>query len=194
MPPYRIAVDVDEVLCPFVYTMSKWARRKVPKGKYAYDYAKMFKMERKHTQDMVYLFYQSDEFKKMKPLELSRLYLDNIKKGNKKMYALTGRQRICEHETIKWINNWYPGVFDDVILTDSYTQNEISKADICKSLAITVLVDDNYKTCLDCMDVGVNAINYVGDPIYPWCISSIISAKNWAEIDAKIKGGSNIYF
>ena len=194
MHPYRIAVDIDEVLCPFVHTMAKWSKRKIPKGKYPYDYAIMFKISRNEAQRMVYSFYDSDEFKEMKPLELSRLYLDNIKKDTKKIYAVTGRQRVCELDTIHWINKWYPGIFDDVILTDSYTQREIAKADVCKSLAISVMIDDNYKTCVECMDVGINAINYVGEPMYPWAMTSVISCKNWAEVDAKLKRGSNIYF
>ena len=70
-------------------------------------------------------------------------------------------------------------IFNDVILTNSYTPNEIHKADICRALNIGLIIDDNKGICDTCIENGVNALNFVGEDVYPWCEESEISIKGW---------------
>jgi hypothetical protein len=107
-----------------------------------------------------------------------------LKERYNKMYVLTGRQDIAREETETWIDTYFPGVFDDVILTNSYTPNEIHKADICRALNIGLIIDDNKSICDKCIENGVRALNFIGDEdnIYPWCEESDISIQGWNEV------------
>jgi len=51
--------------------------------------------------------------------------------------------------------------------------------DICRSLALDTIIDDNIDICLQCMESGMDAINFVGDDVYPWCQESDISMRGW---------------
>jgi hypothetical protein len=83
------------------------------------------------------------------------------------MYIVTGRQDTVRDETEAWIQTYFPYVFDDVILTNSYTPHEVKKSDICRALNIGLIIDDNKGICDQCIEAGTNALNFIGDDIYP---------------------------
>jgi len=68
-----------------------------------------------------------------------------------------------EKKLEKWIDMYFPHMFDDVILTNSYTSNEIHKAEICHALDIGLIIDDNKAICDKCIETGVRALNFIGD-------------------------------
>ena len=104
------------------------------------------------------------------------------------MYVVTGRQDVVRDETETWIESFFPGVFDDVILTNSFTPNEIHKANICRALNIGLIIDDNKSICDRCINDGVKALNYIGeDEIYPWCEESDISIRDWTNYVNELK-------
>jgi len=179
---HRIAIDIDEVLVPFVKPMARWRGLKMPtQPKYEYVYREMFNISEEESRDMVETFYNTKEFINLEPIPYSRDAMYRMKRSSPKIYALSGRQNFSREKTEYWLSHHFPNVFSDVILTDSYTKDEISKADICRSLAINVLIDDNFHTCVDCMKSGVKAINFIGydEKIYPWCYESNISKMGW---------------
>lgn len=182
----RVAIDIDEVLVKFLYPMAKYhnlSHKLNNKPKYSYVYREIFEIDEINSQEMVREFYQSNDFKNLQPIPGSQLAMNNLRQINKKMYVLTGRQDIVREETEKWIDKYFPDVFDDVILTNSYTPNEIHKVDICHALNIGLLIDDNKSICDSCISNNVNALNYIGEKneIYPWCEKSDISIKGWTK-------------
>ena len=78
---------------------------------------------------------------------------------------------------------YFPDVFDDVILTNSFTPNEIPKVDICRALSIGCIIDDSYDTCFQCQEAGILAANFVGTHTYPWCEESDIAMHGWRDRD-----------
>jgi len=75
----RVAVDIDEVLCPFLDTMSKWKypNFKAPQ-RHPYHYAKLFGISRQESKKMVDSFYFSYDFKNMKPFPESQVHLRQL--------------------------------------------------------------------------------------------------------------------
>jgi 5'(3')-deoxyribonucleotidase len=130
---------------------------------------------------MVREFYDSEAFANMTPIEDSLKALTELKKDNK-LFIVTGRQEIVRNKTEKWVHDNFPGIFSDVIMTNSFTRDEVSKADVCKMLNIGVMIDDNFGVCQDCLDNKIGAVNFIGDPVYPWCEESIISVKTWKSV------------
>jgi len=95
------------------------------------------------------------------------------------MYIVTGRQEMVRETTELWIERFFPGVFDDIILTNSFTENEIKKVDVCRALGIGCIIDDIGQTCDECIESGMDAIHFIGDEVYPWCEPSEISMRGW---------------
>ena len=105
-----------------------------------------------------------------------------IRRNVEKMYIVTGRQDVVRKDTELWIDYFFPGIFDDVILTNSYTPNEVKKVDICRALNIGIIIDDNKSICDACIESGMTAVNFIGshkEDMYPWCEESEISLKGW---------------
>ena len=179
----RIAVDVDEVLTPFVGTMMSWKPPKKSLSKfYPYLYRKIWDITEEESTRMVRDFYETEEFSKLQPMKDSVEVLGRLKNKGATLYVMTGRQDCVRQKTEKWVETNFPGIFTDVVLTNSFTPQEISKEYMCNVLHIGLIIDDNIQTCVRCFDKGTSAINFIGDPMYPWCYPNRISVKSWRDI------------
>jgi len=179
----RIAVDVDEVLVAFLFPMATWRGLKLPKmDKYPYLYRDIFSIPEPESKKMVRAFYSSQSFKNLKPLPGAYSALSRLRQDADKIYVVTGRQSIARETTEWWLNKYFPDIFDDLILTNSFTPLEVNKADICRSLALDTMIDDNIGICTDCINNGINAIHFVGEDVYPWCEETNISVRSWDEV------------
>jgi len=176
----KIAIDIDEVLVHLLNPMAKRRGVKLPKNKkYNYLYREVFNCTEEESQVILHDFYMSEDFRKLKPIEGSQLAMNNLNTIFDKMYIITGRQEIVREPTELWIEHFFPGVFDDVILTNSFTPHEVKKSDICRALNIGLIIDDNKGICDQCIEAGTDALNFVGEDVYPWCEESEISIKGW---------------
>jgi 5'(3')-deoxyribonucleotidase len=178
----RIAIDIDEVLAPFLPTMKRWRPPQVyVPPKHRYVYREIYNISERESTKMVRDFYDSEEFAKMPPIKNAIDAMIELKKSNK-LYIVTGRQDIVRNKTEKWVHDNFPGIFSDVIMTNSFTRNEIPKSDVCKMLNIGLMIDDNMAVCRDCMDEKIAAANFIGDPVYPWCEETTISVRSWRDV------------
>ena len=185
MRPTRIAVDIDEVLCPFFHPMAKRVGKTPPTKHHPYIYSKALGITEPESRVMVREFYESEDFKNLKPLKHSAYVLYKLKDMNHKIYAVTGRQTVAREGTEEWLNKHFTGVFDDLVLTNSFTVDEVPKSRLCQILNISTIIDDNFQTCVDCHKKGIEAIHYVGEPMYLWCHErhpDIKTASNWLEV------------
>jgi 5'(3')-deoxyribonucleotidase len=181
----RIAIDLDEVLVPFLRPLANYHRRELPKGKHPYVFRQVFDCTFEEAQELIYDYYKSPEFLFTKPIIGSQRVMATFRRQVNKMYIVTGRQEACREQTELWVERHFPGIFDDVILTNSYTEHEISKVDICRALAIGCIIDDSHETCEQCWDNNILAVNFVGDgeDIYPWCEETQHSMNGWLDVN-----------
>ena len=175
----RIAIDIDEVLVPFLSPMAKYHNKSISKTRYSYVYRDIFDITEEESQKMVQEFYKSQAFTQLTPMRGAQQAMYKLRRGADKLYIVTGRQDTVRDETEDWIDTFFPNIFDDVILTNSYTPHEVKKSDICRALNIGLIIDDNKGICDQCIEAGTDALNFVGDEIYPWCEESEISIKGW---------------
>ena len=182
----KIAVDIDEVLCPFFHPMINRANRSPPVAKrYPYIYQKALGITDDESRDMIKDFYRSEEFKNLPPFKNADFALNQLKRQGMKLYAVTGRQDVSRKATEEWLDRFFPRAFEELVMTNSYTPNEIPKADLCLAMNIQSIIDDNLQTCVECHGKGIEAIHYVGDPTYPWCHDTypgINRSSNWLEV------------
>tara|TARA_R110001592_G_scaffold51_1_gene271 strand:- start:579 stop:1178 length:600 start_codon:yes stop_codon:yes gene_type:complete len=177
-----IAVDIDEVLCPFLFPLMKWKKFTPKSKKYPYHYSKIMDISEQDSQKMVQEFYNSEDFAVLKPLMGAQAGIAYLKNRGHKLYAVTGRQTSVHHKTEAWLNTYFPYAFDDLVITNSFTPYEVPKSDICRSLNIGLIIDDNLGTCMDCECNHIHAVNFVGDPVYPWCEKNELSVQRWDDI------------
>ena len=183
----RIAVDLDEVLCPMLLYLKRFQERRsnkkynFPSKKYDYNYSKLFKMNELDAKYMVRDFYESYEAFWMPTMENSRPVMQHLSKTNK-LYIVTGRQHYARELTQDFVNKYFKDVFSDVILTNSYSLygDEVSKSDYCKYLGVDVLIDDSESTVQDCINNDIEGILFGK---YPWNSDSQIT-----RIDKHIDG------
>lgn len=181
----RVAIDVDEVLVKFLFPMAKHnhkIHKLRSKPKYNYVYREIFDIDEVTSRKMVQEFYKSKDFLDLIPIPGSQKAMYKLRRGTNKMYIVTGRQDSVREETETWIETYFPNIFDDVILTNSYTPHEVKKSDICRALNIGLIIDDNKDICDQCIEAGTDAINFIGGDIYPWCEENEISLKRWDEL------------
>jgi 5'(3')-deoxyribonucleotidase len=182
----KIAVDIDEVLCPFFHPMINRANRAPPVAKrYPYVYQKALGITDDESREMIQEFYKSKEFSNLPKLKNAEYALYQMKRQGYKLYAVTGRQIESRKATEYWVHKNFGNIFDDLVLTNSYTPTELPKVDVCLAMGISSIIDDNFKICKECSDKGIKAINYTGEPTYPWCHDkdpNIVRCANWLEV------------
>lgn len=183
-----IAIDVDEVLMPLAAPLVKWARTKDPRihkpitRKYPYNYGVMMNKSQVEAQKLLYEFYKTSSFLDIKPILGAPSGLRILKQKGHKLYVVTGRQNYVKDETVYWVEKHFPNMFEDIILTNSYTTMEVPKMTVCKDLKADMIIDDNYFTCVQCHQHGVDAVNFVGTPMYPWCEPNPLAIATWSDI------------
>ena len=180
----RIAIDIDEVLMAFVEPMAQWKGLKMPRRRgYAYVYRDMFKISEFESQKMVLDFYESRAFEMIEPTEGAQEAVARIRNSATKVYAVTGRQQPVREKTEDWLALHFPGVFDDLVLTNSFTEHEVAKVDVCRGLDLDTIIDDSELNCLSCAYGGMTAIHFAGSrgALYPWCDCSENSVLGWEE-------------
>ena len=177
-----IAVDIDEVLCPFFKPFMKWRKVTPTTKKYPYRFPEVMKISNTRSKSLVSQFYETDEFKLLEPIKGSQNGLAYLKGLGYKVYAVSGRQSVARGETEKWLDLYFPHTVDDLILTNSYTVNNIPKNNMCHALGANIIIDDNLDICNECVMDGIRALNFIGDPVYPWCDDNPRAVRTWTDV------------
>ena len=73
------------------------------------------------------------------------------------LYAITARGEPVKHATEKWIQKYFPNLFDEIIFCNHYrdAHPHFSKEEICKQKEIKLFVEDNPKYAIDLETVGI---------------------------------------
>lgn len=87
--------------------------------------------------------------------------------------------------TQKWIEKYYPDLFDDIIYANHFTKEDKTKSELCKENDIFVMVEDNFDYALELAENGIKT--YLLEK--PWNKDifknhkNIIKVKSWQEIN-----------
>ncbi len=194
---HRIAIDIDEVLCPFFRPMVKRVGKTPPTRPHPYVYHRALNISEEESKKMVREFYESEEFKNLEPFKNADYTLYQLKDRGYRLYAMTGRQSVAREATERWLNTHFPYAFDDLVMTNSYTMDEIPKSKLCLAMDISTIIDDSFETCFGCKTKGIDVINFIGSPMYPWCHArepDISIASDWLGVLNEFPSGetSNI--
>lgn len=184
----RIGIDIDDVLVDTAPTLVDFINCREGtdfKIKEAHQFRlwTFFKCSREESIKKIYVFFESDVFINMQPLN-GAVEGINFLKESYELFAITSRDEKVKEKSLKWINNFFNSKFNEVIFTNQLSKEGFvrTKAEICKELGIKILIEDRRKYALDCAENGIKV--FLMDK--PWNQNckheNITRVKNWNEI------------
>lgn len=118
------------------------------------------------------MFFESDEFKNLTPIKGSFEVLKNLKQKYR-LVVVTSRQSILEMQTKEFLNKYYPGIFDEVLLGNHYggfsfskelilsiEGKKRSKPEMCKEVGAKLLIDDSFHYCTECATADIKVCQH----------------------------------
>lgn len=182
-----IAVDFDEVLFPLFIEYANYFQKKHHRKvrlplEYPYHYATALNTSYDNAQEILGKFFVSPEHTNLKPIAGSVRTLKKLKEDGWDLAVVTARPKVVASQTQYLLDEHFDGMFSEVIYCNHYTPFKVPKYKICESMGARVIVDDSHTNCLECLDIGMGAVNFVGNPVYPWCKESKISARTWDDV------------
>jgi uncharacterized HAD superfamily protein len=137
-------------------------------------------------------FFDEDQIIHLHPIEGALKAINDLKKHGHELWIVTGRKTRDIEQTERWLTHHLPGIFNGVHYANFFELGDgakpLKKWDICKKLGITVMIDDNLPTAIDCARVGIRSLlldypwNQSDEPLPPG-ITRIFS---WSEIVREI--------
>ncbi|GAC1386465.1 MAG: hypothetical protein NVS1B7_4780 [Candidatus Saccharimonadales bacterium] len=185
-----IAVDVDEVLFPFLdefitYHDNKYGSRLHKDLFYTYDFDQPLGLPQAETTKRVYEFLDYIDEIPVDPLETA---CSSIAKLATKydLAIVTARHSQFERLTANWLSEHFPAIFKQVraIGYAAIIEQPLTKAAVCQELKAIALIDDSITHVTQCADAGIEGILF-GD--YPWNRIPIVKpgvfkCENWNKV------------
>lgn len=118
------------------------------------------------------------------PVNWSIEKLKQLKNNWNKLIIVTARiEDIFWEYTKKWVENYFPNIFDEIIFTDHFSDKHRDKWDVASELWIEFMIEDNYDYALNLAEKWVKT--YVLEK--PWNYhrsefhENIVKINNWSE-------------
>jgi hypothetical protein len=83
-----------------------------------------------------------------------------VASGKYKVYAVTSRELFMESETRRWVDRYYQGIFEDIVLLGHVRTARQTKGEACREIGASKLFDDNIGHCLSAVECGVSPVLY----------------------------------
>ncbi|XP_042468976.1 uncharacterized protein LOC122051770 isoform X1 [Zingiber officinale] len=195
-----VAVDVDEVLGSFLSALNKFIADRYSSNHsvaeyFVYEFFKIWKCSRAEADIRVHEFFKTSYFKSgIFPIPGARHTLRNLSTFCN-LSVVTSRQNAIKDHTLEWIEEHYPGLFQEIHFGNHFALDGVSrpKSEICRSLGAHVLIDDNPKYALECAEIGIRVLLFDYDNSYPWCKSCsstshplVTKVHNWQEVELQL--------
>lgn len=185
-----LAVDVDEVLYPFVPTFLDFHNRMHGttltaadvKSYYFHDILGITSQAFRERIDA----YELEDDEQIEPIEYAKAAIKSLS-TRFDLVILTARHKRVAARTGKWIARHFADAFQDMYHV-GYAPGEskrVSKAEICTQIGARALIDDSPVNLEGCVQVGVEGVMF-GE--YPWTLRSnlpagIIHKANWPAVE-----------
>ncbi|KIK71372.1 hypothetical protein GYMLUDRAFT_33525 [Collybiopsis luxurians FD-317 M1] len=160
-----IACDLDDVLCQTNAAVAQWHNEEYGTNMtlddfyYFYYWKNPYWGSLQETYKKVRNFYATTQLYDAIPVPGAREGVQALHDMGFKLIIVTARSQEVKEETCKWVDRWFPGLFDSVIYTGQFKMTEdgqkntsvtikLSKAQVCADLKAQVLIDDSSENAL----------------------------------------------
>lgn len=185
-----IAVDIDEVLFPFVDEFIKYHNNRfltsLRKDQFhTYEFSKPLNLGISETVERIYAFFKQLDSNAIKPFEESKKAIAKLLKYYD-LAVVTARHPQFEAISIKWLKEHYGNSFADIthIGYAPIMEKPKTKAEVCLEIGAVALIDDSIDHVLQCSELDIEGILF-GD--YPWnqvssLPSNVIRCPDWQNV------------
>lgn len=192
----KIGIDIDDVLAAFNsgfinYYNKTFATNYRYEDLSDYNYSVLIKdIDPDTIFERVFEFVYSPDFEQVETIKGSQEGINSLK-GNQ-LYVITSRSTDIQDSTLNWLNKNFTG-FEDVIFTNSFTQNKTLKAEkkseVGRRLGIEFMVEDAIHHAEDLAYNGIKVALLDA----PWNRSMkdhelVTRAKTWNDVIKQING------
>lgn len=192
-----IAVDLDDVLAHSAEGFVAYSNRKWSSQLEASDYSENW--------PELWGVAPEEALARARQLETSGAFLEYASIGHalpmlrslKRRYRLiilTSRRRVTGDGTRNWLEQHFPGIFEDVQFAGIWEGDDVAaavhrtKAEACHSLAADFLIDDQPKHCIGAAEAGIPALLF-GD--YSWNVDH--DAVSLPELVTRVSDWHQVY-
>lgn len=184
-----IAIDIDEVLFPFVEAFvvennTKYKTDLTPEDFFTYEFHEVLGLDIQETFKRVYAVHHAG-YDNYLPLDGSVDALGRLA-NSFDLVIVTARNPRFAEATGAWLDSHFGGIFNKMIAIGhpAEVSKPQAKAALCVELDAVALVDDSIKHVSRCEEYGIQGILF-GD--YPWnryidIPSSAVACKDWFEV------------
>lgn len=184
-----LAIDIDEVLAHHNQALASWHNEQYGTNHtadaYFTDYwSKVWNVSPEEAEARAVTFHASGAHAQLKPVKGALDALQRLQKSYDLAVITVRRQQVIE-DTRAWIDLYYPNVFTDIHFLHFWDKNEnTTKAQLCRSIGASYLIDDSIKHCTQAAELGINALLFGN---YSWNKSTqlpkqIKRTANWEEV------------
>ncbi|GLJ16620.1 hypothetical protein SUGI_0285170 [Cryptomeria japonica] len=196
----KVAVDVDEVLGSFLSSLNAFLAEKYLVNYdlseyYVYDFMKIWNCTQAEANHRVHAFFESKHFNNgILPITGAYQSLSRLS-SYCKLVVVTSRQHVIREPSLEWIAKHFKGIFSEVHFGNHFALEGIArpKSEICKSLGVELLIDDNPRYAVECAKEGIEVLLFDLDYSYPWSKTPegpshplITRVCNWQEVERKL--------
>lgn len=176
-----IAIDIDDVLADnaagFVaFSNEMWGTSLRPED-YDEHWAKIWQVDTDEAERRAAHFHQSGVLSRYKQTDAALPVLRRLSRDYK-LIIVTSRRLEVRRDTLKWIHQHYPGIFEDEAIHfagiwDAADKHAIrrTKAEVIERLGADYLIDDQIKHCLAVAAQGRRALLFGN---YSWNQMSVL--------------------
>lgn len=165
-----VAVDVDEVLFPFVpefvqYDNDRYGGNLTITDFFTYRFEHVLEIPLEEAVERVYSFNAVDH-NHISPVEAAHESIERLSERFN-LVVVTARHPKFEPNTRRWLNEHLPGFFREVLHIGyaSVMEKPQRKVDVCKQLGAIALIDDSLEHVSECAKDGVEGVLFGN---YPW--------------------------
>jgi 5'(3')-deoxyribonucleotidase len=159
-----IAVDVDEVLFPFLthmndYVNGLWGTHFKIEDYKSYIFEEVWGGEKRDVDRLIDRFGKTGKYYSILPLEGAQEGIERLSREND-LIVVTNRPVKIKAETERQFEQFFPGRFKKVFCLggDRYDSvSPIPKFQICKREGAEIIIEDGLRNALECIKVGIGA-------------------------------------
>ncbi len=198
-----IAVDVDDVLFPTNDVMRQFINDTFGTNHTEDDYKiaeeykgyweKVWGISHEEAEERYAAFVKSGVLLKGEPIHGSIEIITELEKTYD-FVVLSARHDDQVEVTHKWLLEHFPSTFKDVqFISGWYHGRKITKAEVCKQIGASYLIDDNVEHCMVAQEQGVSALLF-GD--FGWNshqkeADKLVRVRDWQAVKEYFDGQSN---
>jgi len=188
----KIGIDIDEVVVEFVKGYIKILEKNGISAEYnkthSYNFWDCYPITREEAINFANELYDSEHFENMVLIEGAFGAINFLEKNNE-IFFITSRPLSIKQKTLDFVKKHFPNSKIEIVFSgDFHKINGKTKAEICKELGISVLIEDNKDYALDCAKKGTKVFLMSK----PWnknyeSHENLIKVTSWDEILEQFK-------